>query len=872
MGCIVESSPSQGESKNPMLHLQINDQAYEFPDSAAGENLLQVLLSLGFDVPHLCHDARLKPAAVCRRCAVKVAGESRLQMACTLRLRDGLSIQTQQASPDWPSREPAADLFHDDTHPYIGVDMSRCVLCLRCVRICDEVQGQSVWHALGRGDKTQIRPGWHATLLQAGCVSCGACSNTCPTGALFDKQTTKPIEQWVQTTCPYCGTGCQMEVGSIGHHVRAVRPAPIEHSPVNRGHLCAKGRYAFDFVNAPDRILHPMIRKANKWHRVSWDEAMDEAARRLKNTLSRHGPDAVGFLGSARATNEDNYLIQKFARMVVGTHNVDNCARVCHGPTAAALKHMLGTGAATNTFDDIERASLIMVVGCNPTSNHPIVGARIRQAVKNGAKLIVIDPRRIPLTEVATHHLPVIPGGNIPLLHAMAHTIIEAGGADLPFIAQRVEGYEAFTRFVQNYSPERMAPLCGVPASLIREAAHLYATCKPALCFHGLGVTEHFQGTEGVMALVNLALLTGNLGCPGSGINPLRGQNNVQGSAHMGCNPDALTGGQPLSEPSVRKRFEQVWGAPLPVSRGLSLMEMMDAAHAGTLHALWVMGYDIAQTLADSTTVAQALRNLDLLMVQDMFLTETAKEFAHLFFPVASPFEREGTFMNSDRRVQRVRAVVPPPGEARPDGWIIQELAKRLGGAHHFKFDNGDQSVWDEVRTVWPAGAGLTYERIERTNLHWPCPDTQHPGTPILHTEAKAAQLACVAPLPPPSIPDKNFPFLLTTGRNLIHFNSGTMTRRTPQRLLQSTDHLDISTEDAQRLGLNEEDRVVLSSQHGETTLPIHISIEIMPGMLYATFHDPASRLNRVTSPMRDRMTGTPAYKVTAVNLRKSVS
>jgi formate dehydrogenase major subunit len=886
-----------------MFRVSINGRAHDLP---AGLNLLRALEELGIEVPHACHDERMAPNGACRLCAVEVEGESRPVSACTLRLRDGLVIRTHTealerlrrtllelmarhypadaiaAEPGrpfhrWlreygavPRGEPPAVMWRDESHPYLGVAMQRCIHCYRCVRICEELQGQFVWKAWQRSEQTYIRPATGATLLESECTSCGACADTCPTGAIFDRQVVRlgATETWTTTTCVYCAVGCQMEVGARANRIVAARPAD---GAVNRGHLCAKGRYAFEFTQSPERITQPMIRRDGEWQPASWEEALDFTARRLREIITCDGPDAVGVLGSARGTNEDNYLAQKFARVAVGTNNVDNCARVCHTPSAAALKMMLGTGAATNTFDDIERAALIMIVGANATHNHPIVGARIKQAVLRGAKLIVIDPRKTELARYADLHLAVTPGCNVPLLNALAAAIIGEGLTDSGFIAERVDDYDAFAEFAGDYLPETVGAACGVPAADIRAAAWLYASTKPAMCFHGLGLTEHTQGTEGVMALINLALLTGNLGKAGAGINPLRGQNNVQGAAHMGCDPGTLTGSQDLNE--ARARFEGIWGAALPRTRGRSLIDMLDAAAKGTLKALCAIGYDIYQTLPNATATAQALGKLDLLVVQDLFMNETARAFGTVFLPAASVFERDGTFMNSDRRVQRVRRIVAPPGDARPDAWIICELAKRLVAGQHFAFADAE-SVWNEVRAVWPGGAGLSYARIGKESLHWPCPDEKHPGTPVLHAGTFAhgarATLRAIPYIRTAESTNDDYPFMLTTGRSLYHFNAGTMTRRTPNSTLERTDHLDISAADAQPLGIADGDRVTVTSRHGEAVLPARVSDDVPKGVLYATFHDPASFLNRVTSPHRDRYVKTPEYKVTAVALRRA--
>jgi len=873
----------------------------------AGESLLTLLQRLDLAPPALCADPRLRPAAHCRLCYVELEGQAEPVSSCTTPVAEGMRILTQspaltgyrrqllgwmaeRCSADDLTRHPDKALHRellrhglrpgadappsrggpDESHPLIRVDPARCIACYRCVRICAELQGQFVWHALGRGAEVHMVPDSGTSLAESSCVGCGACVDTCPTAALLDRPSLAlpPAERWTRSVCAYCGVGCEIEVGTAGEAIVAVRPAPD--GPVNKGHLCAKGRYGHAYVSSPERVRRPMLRQQGEWREVEWPQALEAAAQGLQRVIDRHGPDAVGVLGSARATNEENYLTQKFARLVIGSNNVDCCARVCHTPSAAALKLMLGTGAATNSYDDIELTRCFLIVGANPSENHPVLGARIKQRLLRGAaEAIVIDPRRTELAQHARLHLALRPGSNVPLLNAMAHTLLAEGLIDAGFVAARVDGLEEFRQFVQTWTPERAAAICGVPAEQIRAAARLYAGSAPAMSFHGLGLTEHTQGTEGVMCLINLALLSGNLGKPGAGINPLRGQNNVQGAAHMGCDRGILTGSVALE--TGRERFEALWRAPLPQSRGLHLLEMIDAAAAGRLKALYVIGFDIALSLANHAHTQRALAGLELLVVQDLFLNLTARD-AHVFLPAASSFEKDGSFMNAERRVQRVRRSLAPVGEARPDWQILGALAAAMGQGQHFAYADAE-AIWNEVRRAWPDGAGLSYARLEQGGLQWPCRSEHDPGRAILHAEGFAlgpsAALRRVDYQPSTECCDAEFPFLLTTGRQLYQFNAGTMSGLGALRTLRPRDTLDMCASDAARLGLRDGEWLRLRSRHGWADLPLRISAQLQPGQLFASFHDVETLLNRVTGTQRDRVTQAPEYKLTAVTVAR---
>jgi formate dehydrogenase major subunit len=868
-------------------------------------SILHALEGIGIDVPSLCDDRRLEPYGECRMCLVRVDDQPQPVAACATTVHPGMVIETAPADiesartgvlrmlarhypPDAVIGNPDEN-FHrllrryrvdatgedapglrDDSHPCIAIDMSRCIDCFRCVRICDEVQGQLAWQIAGRGGGTHVVPSGADTLIESPCVSCGACVDTCPTGALEDRSIVQmgTPTHWTRTTCPYCGVGCELQVGTRDDHI--VSCVPALDAPVNRGHLCVKGRYAHGFVHASDRETAPLVRDASGWRTVTWDDAIQTVVRRFRELGDRFGPQSMGVLASARATNEDNYVLQKLARVVLRTNNVDGCARVCHAPSAAALGAVFGTGAATNSFDDVEAAATILVCGANPTENHPIVGARIKQAARRGAALIVIDPRRIELTEYATIHLQPRPGTNVLVLNAMSATIIEEGLVDEKFARERVEGLDELARHLVRFRPELVADRCGVDAPNLRAAARLYATNRPSMALHGLGITEHTQGTDGVTCIANLALLTGNVGRPGSGVNPLRGQNNVQGSAHMGCEPHHLTGYAPLTDAA---RFEAVWGATVPSGDGLDAMQMLDAARAGTVHGLWVVGWDILQTQPNLTDTDAALAGLDTLVVQDLFLNATARVHATIFLPACSSFEKDGTFMNGERRVQRVRRALDPIGDSKPDWEITCLVGRAMGHVDGFDFA-GPSEIWEEIRKVWPAGAGIGYERLENAGgLQWPCPTDDHPGTRILHTSefgalGPKATLRSIDYHPTIETTDDEYPYVLITGRTLEQFNAGTMTRRSLTQALRPTDVLEISPTDAATCGIEDGDRVRVTSRHGAAELGARVTGRVSAGELFTSFSDPATEVNRLTGPHRDPITSTPEYKVTAVRLQ----
>jgi formate dehydrogenase alpha subunit len=639
---------------------------------------------------------------------------------------------------------------------------------------------------------------------------------------------------------------------------------------VNRGHLCAKGRYAHAWQASPERLRCPLLRRGSpedpRWQEISWEEAMRHAAQRLAEIRDAHGPGALGALTSSRSTNEAAYLLQKLFRSAIGTNNVDCCARVCHSSTALALSLATGTGAASASYDDIERAACIVVAGANATEAHPVVGARIRRAARGGVPLIVIDPRRIELVECAELHLALTPGTNVALFNALAKLLLEEGGADRAYLASRVDGLEELEAFLARLSLEDAARASCVPVPALRAAARRLAA-GPALFVHGLGLSELWQGTASVLALANLGMLTGSIGRPGAGMLPLRGQNNVQGNADMGGAPDRVTGYQALDDPGMRARARALWGAPPPARPGLTIPEMLDAAARGEIRALWIQGEDVAQSDPNEQRVAAALARLEFLVVQEIFPSETAR-YAHLLLPSASSLEQEGTFTNAERRIQRVQPALPPPGEARPDWEVVRDAARALGAAWAYA---SPADVMDEIARFAPQlFGGVGYARLGADGLQWPCPDRNHPGTPTLHAEAflrGRGCLTCVEYADSPEHGVDGFPYLLVTGRVLEHYNVGTMTRRTAQRELCARDDLEIAWEDALREGIADGAEVEIESRWGRTVASAVVSQRVAPGTLFLSFHFPETHANRITGPARDPRSNCPQYKATAVRL-----
>jgi formate dehydrogenase alpha subunit len=849
----------------------------------AGETILDAAARAGIAIPTLCFVPGLAPDGGCRRCVVEVARSesgsghaSPLEAACHAPLRDGVRVTTHgprldalRSQLDALDAGAAPAAVCDESHPYLSFDASRCIACRRCVHVCDEIPGRGVWSVGGERGAPRIVCDGPGPLAASSCVACGACVDACPTAAISDRdRRDAPVPvQRVRTTCGYCGVGCQLEVGVA--EGRVVRIDGAASARVNRGALCSKGRYAHAWQRSAERLTQPLLRNGGAFETVSWDEALAWAAQRLAAIHREHGGDALGVMTSSRSTNEAAYLLQKLFRTRFESNHVDCCARVCHASTALALAQVTGTGAASASYDDIERARCLVVAGANPTEAHPVVGARLLRRARAGVPLLSIDPRRTEIAAAATLHLALRPGTNVLAFNALAKGLLARGALDRAYLEERCDGLAELAAFLADFSLDDAARGCGVARAELEAAADLLAARRPALFVTGLGLSELTQGVGSVRALANLALLTGAIGRPGAGLLPLRGQNNVQGNADMGSQPGQLTGYQAVGDPAVRARFAALWGKQPPAQPGLTIPEMLAAARSGRLRALWIQGEDVAQSDPDETRVLRALESLDLLVVQELFMTETARR-AHLVLPAAGFLEQDGTFTNAERRLQRVRAAVAPPGEARPDWRVARDLGRALGLASPYETP-GD--VLAEIARAAPAlFGGISWERLGDDGLQWPCPDAGHPGTATVHATGFVrgrAQLSRVAFAASPEAGVPDYPLSLITGRVRDHYNVGTMTRRTPHAQLADGDALALHPSDAAPLGLAHGDRARIESRHGRTEARVAFDAGLIPGTAFLSFHFPETHANRVVGPAHDPESQCPEYKLTAVRVAR---
>jgi formate dehydrogenase major subunit len=889
----------------------------------AGTTVMRAAALAGGSIPKLCATDNLKQFGSCRLCLVEIDGMRGTPASCTTPVAEGMTVHTQtprleklrrgvmelyisdhpldcltcSANNDCELQDQAAavglrDVRYgyeganhleapvDTSNPYFDFDPAKCITCSRCVRACDEVQGTLALTIDGRGFASKVSAGLASdSFLSSECVSCGACVQACPTASLQEK-TVKAIgkpERSVVTTCAYCGVGCTFRAEMRGEQL--VRMVPWKQGKANRGHSCVKGRFAWGYAQHQERILKPMIRETidQPWREVSWDEALGYAAARLNTVRDTYGRNALGGITSSRCTNEETFLVQKLIRAGFGTNNVDTCARVCHSPTGYGLKTTFGTSAGTQDFDSVEHSDVILVIGANPTDGHPVFASRMKKRLRAGARLIVIDPRRTDLVRSphisADYHLPLRPGTNVAILTAIAHVIVTEGLADEAFIRERCDWdeYSHWAEFVaeERHSPEFLAAVTGVDAETVRGAARLFATGGNGAIYYGLGVTEHSQGSSTVMAIANLAMATGNIGRSGVGVNPLRGQNNVQGACDMGSFPHELSGYRHVSDPAARGLFEAEWGVAIDPEPGLRIPNMLDAATDGTFKAIYIQGEDILQSDPDTHHVAAGLAAMDCVIVHDLFLNETAN-YAHVFLPGSTFLEKNGTFTNAERRIQPVRKVMEPLNGLE-DWQVTQELARAIGLDWNYTHPS---EIMDEIARLTPSFSGVNYDRLDAEgSLQWPVNEAAPDGSPIMHVDGFVrgkGRFVVTDYVPTDERTGPRFPLLLTTGRTLSQYNVGAQTRRTANTVWHREDLLEMHPVDAENRGLGTGDWARLASRSGETTLRVVVTDRVAPGVVYSTFHHPATQANVVTTDFSDWATNCPEYKVTAVQVAPS--
>ncbi|HTI66630.1 MAG TPA: formate dehydrogenase subunit alpha [Caulobacteraceae bacterium] len=913
-----------------LVTLTIDGQEVTVP---AGTSIMRAAMEMGTKIPKLCATDMMDAFGSCRMCLVEIEGRNGTPASCTTPVAEGIKVTTQNArlaklrrgvmelyisdhpldcltcaaNGDCELQDVAGEvglrdvrygyagenhvfaksgadenplfMAKDESNPYFTYEPSKCIVCSRCVRACDEVQGTFALTIAGRGFDSRVSPGQSEPFMGSECVSCGACVQACPTATLTEKKVIElgQPEHSVVTTCAYCGVGCSFKAEMRGEEV--VRMVPYKDGKANRGHSCVKGRFAWGYATHKERILNPMIRAstADPWREVSWEEAIAHTASEFKRIQAKYGRNSIGGITSSRCTNEETYLVQKMVRAAFGNNNVDTCARVCHSPTGYGLKTTFGTSAGTQDFDSVEDVDVVVIIGANPTDAHPVFASRMKQRLREGARLIVIDPRRIDLVRSAhieaDHHLPLLPGTNVAMLTALAHVIVTEGLADEAFIRERcdLEAYAGWAAFVSETrnSPEALEKTLGVPAADVRAAARLYATGGNGAIYYGLGVTEHSQGSTAVMGIANLAMATGNIGRPGVGVNPLRGQNNVQGSCDMGSFPHEYTGYRHVSDDKVRGSFEEAWGVSLDPEPGLRIPNMLDAAVDGGFKAIYIQGEDILQSDPNTRHVSAGLEAMECVVVQDLFLNETAIH-AHVFLPGSTFLEKDGTFTNAERRIQLVRKVMTPKN-GYADWEVTQLLSNALGYPMNYSHPS---EIMDEIARLTPTFAGVSFDTLEREgSVQWPCNEANPTGSPVMHAATFArgkGNFVITEYIATDEKVGPRFPLLLTTGRILSQYNVGAQTRRTDNSMWHDEDVLEIHPVDAEDRGIKDRDWVKLQSRAGEITLHAKITDRVAPGVVYTTFHHPSTQANVITTDYSDWATNCPEYKVTAVQVSGS--
>ncbi|EKZ0407575.1 formate dehydrogenase subunit alpha [Enterococcus faecalis] len=891
--------------------LSIDNQEVTVPK---GTTILEAAKALGVEIPTLCHLKELAPDGSCRMCVVEVEGGRRggLTTACTAHCQEDMVVATHSEKVA-DSRRFILDLLlsnhklecfscgkngdcqlqqyaldygidatsftegkrmpchqEDTSNPFFSYDPEKCIMCRRCARVCQLRQGRDVLSIADRGFETKMMPSYGQAFDQSICESCGNCVSSCPTGALTAKDT-KEYRKWetqkIPTTCPHCGTGCQMNL--LVKNNRLVGVEPLD-GPANKNLLCVKGKFAsYKFVGSGDRLTEPLIKRNGIFEPASWEEALTLVSSKFNEIKAENGADALAGFSCSRATNEDNYVFQKMVRAAFGTNNVDNCARVCHSASVHGLAQTLGSGAMTNPIADItEDVDMILLVGSNPEEAHPVIGAQIRQAVQRGTQVVVVDPRKINLVKDSALHLKVQAGTNVAFANGMMHVILKEGLADRHFIEERTEGFSDLEKMVADYTPEKVAEICHIHPEDLIQAARMYAKAEKAPIIYCLGVTEHSTGTEGVMSMSNLAMLVGKVGKPGCGVNPLRGQNNVQGACDMGCMPYDFPGYQKVNNPEVIDKFEKAWHVPLNRNTGLTSTKVLPAAAAGNVKGLYIFGEDPIVTDPDTGHVRQALESLDFLVVQELFMTETAA-YADVVLPGISYAEKDGTFTNTERRVQRVRKAVEPRGQAREDYEIFCEVMTRMGYPCAYE---SAKEIMEEISAVTPSFGGINYERLEKESLQWPCRSLTDPGTPIMHVGSFARGKGLFKAIPykqAQELPDEEYPYLMSTGRMLYHYNTRAMTGRT-EGINQIANHsyIEINAVDAQALGIQEGDKVEVHSRRGKIETYAAVGNRVFPQEVFMTFHFPDGNVNEITNAVFDDIATIPEYKVCAVAIK----
>lgn len=903
-----------------MVSVTIDGETHLVPE---GTSVMRAAGESGCDIPKLCATDSLQPFGSCRMCIVEIDGRRGTPASCTTPVEDGMVVRTQtakvaklrkgvmelyisdhpldcltcSANGDCELQDMAGvaglrevrygmdgknhlDAPTDSSNPYFSFDESKCIVCNRCVRACDEVQGTLALTIEGRGFNSKVSPGG-LNFLSSECVSCGACVQACPTATLQEKSVIDlgMPTRTVQTTCAYCGVGCSFNAELRGDEL--VRMVPTKTGGANEGHSCVKGRFAWGYASHSDRITKPMLREkiTDEWREVSWDEAIQYTATKLKAIQEKYGDNSIGGISSSRCTNEEIFVVQKMVRAAFGNNNIDTCARVCHSPTGYGLSTTFGTSAGTQDFKSVAKTDVIVVIGANPTDAHPVFASRMKRRIREGANLIVIDPRKIDLVESAhikaDHHLQLQPGTNVAVVNAIAHVIATEGLIDEEFVAERCDPgpFNRWRKFIElpENSPEVVEAQSGVPAETIRQAARMYATGKNAAIYYGLGVTEHSQGSTMVMGMANLAMATGNIGRDGVGVNPLRGQNNVQGACDMGSFPHELSGYRHVSDNAVREQFEMLWDVKLMSDPGMRIPNMFDNAISGEFRGLFVHGEDIAQSDPNTMHVEKSLKAMDLVVVQDLFLNETSK-FAHVFLPGTSFLEKDGTFTNAERRINRVRPVMAAKN-GKQEWQIICELSQAMGYEMHY--DNAAQ-IMDEIAEITPTFKGVSFAMLDEVgSVQWPCNDAAPTGTPIMHVEGFVrgqGQFMETPFVPTEERSNRKFPLLLTTGRILSQYNVGAQTRRTANVTWHTEDVLEIHEADAAMRGIVDGQKIAVSSRIGETILTALVSDRVPAGVVHTTFHHPTSGANVVTTEYSDWATNCPEFKVTAVEIRPADS